>query len=223
MKETPLLMKGPLVCATLKDRKTQTRRLNGLVEVNQNPNAWTLHSIGDLNYMTRPQSKGKFGAYFHAERTIDPAALLICPVICPYGRPGDRLWVRETWATDFQENFLYRATDESPSPMGPYGAKKIVDGVPNIWRPSIFMPRRASRINLEITAIRVERLQQITEADAIAEGIQLPDDPRMFADEPVTRYSAAAQFQGLWNEINGKRAPWASNPWLWVIEFKRAL
>ncbi len=84
------------------------------------------------------------------------------------------------------------------------------------------MPRWASRITLEITNIRVERLQDISEDDAKAEGIELITGEPMYADEPVQRYSAKAQFRGLWDKINGKKHPWAENPWVWVVEIEDA-
>jgi hypothetical protein len=136
---------------------------------------------------------------------------------CPYGAVGDRLWVRETWAAsldsdgDMCKPFLYRATyDEAV-----YGqlkasfsdrATEIWDVVGNTgWRPSIHMPRWASRLTLEVTGVRVERVQDISEADAKAEGVK-----------------SAAEFCALWDEINGARGyGWDANPWVWVVEFKR--
>ena len=130
---------------------------------------------------------------------------------CPYGVIGDRLWVRETWRCfggreyeyqQHQPSIIYRADD---GPTHNEGG----------WRPSIFMPRWASRITLEITGVRVERLQDISEADAEAEGCT--------GDHRADRDSDAAQeFRSLWNQINGKRASWDSNPWVWVVEFRRA-
>lgn len=129
---------------------------------------------------------------------------------CPYGQPGDWLWVRETWAPAATEGYdkrddggliWYRATDERVC-MGP-------------WRPSIFMPRQVSRIMLEITDVRVERLQDITEEDAKAEGVAAWHDT---ANGTVYR----PEFEMLWDSINGKRGyGWDMNPWIWVIEFKK--
>lgn len=129
---------------------------------------------------------------------------------CPYGQPGDRLWVRETWACDeygrrhqSQGMVYYRADAES---MG-------------TWRPPIHMPRWASRIDLEITAVRVERVREISEADACAElGAPLVwpgPDP-----EPYRRDMIGA-FANIWDEIYSKRGyGWDINPWVWVVEFK---
>jgi len=149
--------------------------------------------------------------------------------ITPYGQIGDRLWVREAWCEDFTGETLYYKADggESPGPKG-------------FWRPSIFMPRWASRITLEITGIRAERLQEISHEDAKAEGII----PMTCCLPGAAHYFTP--FKKLWDSLNAKRgyvgvkvqllryAPgllfplnlyglrWATNPWVWVIEFKEA-
>lgn len=128
---------------------------------------------------------------------------------CPYGQPGDLLWVRETWAwygceRDPRE-VLYRAdTSNLPESHGR-------------WRPSIHMPRWASRITLRVTGVRVERLQDITEVDAIAEGAQpfrLPCHPQRETLRHVDGFAL------LWESINGAGS-WDANPWVWVVEFER--
>ena len=123
---------------------------------------------------------------------------------CPYGKPGDRLWVRETWAHERDgtgcpddTGILYRATDP--------GWDDEETGLR--WRPSIYMPRRASRILLEITDVRVQRLQEIGDEDARAEGCEPFAYPR-------------DRFQGLWDTIHGSGA-WHANPWVWAITFRR--
>lgn len=127
---------------------------------------------------------------------------------CPYGQPGDRLWVRETWAAPHSCDHL------KPSEVGPewrrihYAATESLGWL--IKRPSIFMPRWASRITLEITGVRVERLQAISEADAKAEGSSLVSGS----------YSHRGWFRELWGEINGPGS-WEVNPWVWVVEFRR--
>lgn len=121
---------------------------------------------------------------------------------CPYGQPGDRLWCRETWGEHCSnKSIVYRAD---------FGAGEF-DPV-NRWRPSIHMPRIASRILLEIESVRVERLNDISRGDAMAEGCPFPNmasgpDPRKW-------------YSGLWDEINGAGS-WAANPWVWVVEFRR--
>ena len=131
---------------------------------------------------------------------------------CPYGVTGDRLWVRETWArlTGNGHRFVYRADGEDPrtgwDEVEPAQRPRMT------WTPSIHMPRVASRITLEVTDVRVERLQAISEEDARAEGIAL--------EPAILPGHAAGCFSRLWDEINGKRAPWSSNPWVWAVTFR---
>jgi hypothetical protein len=126
---------------------------------------------------------------------------------CPYGEPGDRLWVRETWAASpapwtEPTGVVYRACDNRTDYGGP-------------WKPSIFMPRFASRISLKITEVRLEGLNDISPEDAAAEGWPGPDERNSIASAyPIGWYAR------LWDSINGKRAPWDSNPWVWVVCFE---
>lgn len=193
MKERPILFAGPMVRAILARTKTQTRRL------------------------MRPQ----------------PSRVITLPVVgryfqkpCPYGVPGDRLWVRETHLLDppidgtwpsvgdtfasvddipdryrTPEHVIYRASCEW---SGEQQARWR-------WRPSIQMPRWASRLTLEVTDVRVQRLQDISEDDADAEGVHP-------CEGALTARLALAM---LWDSINQKRAPWASNPWVWAVTFRR--
>lgn len=131
----------------------------------------------------------------------------IIPQHCPYGKPGDRLWVRETWGRihyegiDEQPTYFYRA-DETDAER---------DALVK-WRPSIHMPRAASRITLDVINVRVQRLQQIGEPDARAEGVgEGPQEG--WVTGPVVA------FADLWDSINGRDA-WLINPWVWVVEFK---
>ena len=136
---------------------------------------------------------------------------------CPYGQPGgDRLYVRETWAAP-------HAYDHLPPRLIPqdarihYAATEDRGGL--LWRPSIHMPRWASRITLEITSVRVERLQEIDIADAQAEGVS--DTGAFILDgEGNEQGGPIAEYAVLWDQINGDGS-WESNPWVWVIEFKR--
>jgi hypothetical protein len=181
-----------MVRAILEGRKTMTRRA-----VKPQP---TL----DHGLVFEGIALGKFGAVSDSEIT------------CPYGTIGDRLWVRETWAPHPQDptTIFYRATvDTEPGIC-------VWDGP---WKPSIYMPRWANRITLEITAIRVEPLQNISEEDARAEGCRSADyatGRECILDEKAGSYRL--HFQSLWDSINAKRHPWASNPWVWVVEFRRA-
>lgn len=138
-----------------------------------------------------------------------------CVIPCPHGRPHDRLWVRETFYSD-EHGVRYRA-DHHVSPMG--------------WKPSIHMPRSVSRIDLEISAIRVERLQNISEADAAAEGVRFDQgwdeepgygflDYSKTDDENYSFTDPRDSFRTLWQSINGKDS-WNENPWVWVVEFKK--
>ncbi|MFZ2190033.1 MAG: hypothetical protein WAV48_04595 [Candidatus Magasanikiibacteriota bacterium] len=127
---------------------------------------------------------------------------------CPYGTIGDRLWVRETFFDNLGDDFLginsrwiYRADGEINKQF------EDTEGFTG-WKPSIFMPRSASRITLELTNVWVEQLWDITTTDCFKEGI------------PLTVSAPTQQYSILWEEINGKNS-WAVNPWVWVIEFKR--
>lgn len=154
---------------------------------------------------------------------------------CLYGKPGDRLWVKETWATDFIHD------DAKPVHI-PQGAPLLFradEGETGIaafewgrWRPSIFMRRWMSRITLELTAVRVERLQDISEEDAAAEGCTLSGvevtAAEWMADAPTRSIAPgkcvirplALEYMRLWESINGAGS-WAANPWVWVLTFKR--
>lgn len=127
----------------------------------------------------------------------------------PYGIKGDLLWCRETWAS----------LDAKPDQPVIYRATADPCYVPSRWRPSIFMPRWASRITLELTGIRVERVQEITEEDAIAEGVS--ESHSVGRDGIGVCHTAKYHYAQLWDKINGKRAPWHVNPWVWVLTFRR--
>ena len=187
MKERPILFSGDMVRAILEGRKTQTRRT-----VKPQP--------GD--HMRIPMlTQNGWQFMTHPDQLRDT----VSSWRCPFGIPGDRLWVRETWAEfagiEPQVEIVYRADK-----LFDTEAKEHLIG--NKWRPSIYMPRWASRITLEITGIRVERLHDISYHDAVAEGCG-----GML--EPATVY-----FQCVWKDINGEDS-WNANPWVWVIEFKK--
>lgn len=193
--DRPILFSGPMIRAILAGQKTQTRRVVKLV----GPDAIEERDDGSLWPYCVTWAHGDDGEPWYA---------------CPYGEPGDRLWVRETWAQEDARDLglgasqtLYRAT-----------ASDAEAALVQRWRPSIHMPRWASRLTLEVTSVRVERLQDITEDDARAEGAAA-EPSEALADSPVG-LSAREAFADLWASINGP-ASWAANPWVWVVGFKR--
>lgn len=151
--------------------------------------------------------------------------------MCPHGIPGDRIWVRETWANialaGYTPVYFYRADGEGLPPRDDRATHST-------WRPSIFMPREASRITLEISQIRVERLNDISEADAAAEGIEpigeawrsyeiIHIGPHKGKPNPHSRVpnrSPVTSYRELWESLNGPES-WTANPWVWVIQFAR--
>lgn len=195
MKERPILFSGPMVRAILEGRKTKTRRA---IKPQPGGSHWERHEKHELLVNTLYSSAGYCVRFQHILKGInreDPQWRT-----SPYGAPGDRLWVRETFALhhSFPDEVFYRADKEIS------GQK---------WKPSIFMPRWASRITLRITDIRVERLRDISENDAAAEGAKYEE----------TGFSARVCFVDLWQQINGKRpgCSWNDNPWVWVVEFEK--
>lgn len=199
MTDRPILFSGEMVRSILAGRKTQTRRalkVQPLDILPMNvPNEW-------VALMTRDPNHG----------TV---------IKCRYGVPGDRLWVRETFTRLADHHappeFAYKA-DCTSSDGEEARQDYIRAGYPYQWKPSIHMPRWASRITLEVVRVRAERLQQITEADALAEGVT-PSKHDIDGDD--YEFTACDNFRFLWDDINGKRAPWVSNPFVWVVEFKR--
>ena len=191
MKEHPILFSTPMVQAILEGRKTQTRRVIKAKGLSLNPLSH--------DYAT----SGKYvngSAIFIGDRGISN------PVKCPYGQVGDKLWVRETWHP-FKNSDTYKKSKDK--------CLYKVDGQLTLlkWKPSIFMPRWASRITLEITDIRVQRLWEITDEDAKAEGIGATE-PLVFNDSYKDSYA------WLWDKINKKHV-WILNEFVWVISFKR--
>jgi hypothetical protein len=192
MKERPILFSAPMVRALLAGTKTQTRRLC---------KAGKVHDDGD------DYRDDDGWPLFDASR--DGCGDV--RIASPYGQPGDRLWVRETFAkVDGQTQPWietdYRATYTHGDRLGD------TLGIKKRWTPAIHMPRAASRINLDVTGVRVEQLQDISEADAKAEGSPLASGS----------YSHRGWYRELWGEINGPGS-WDANPWVWVIEFRRAV
>ncbi len=188
-RERPIIFSSPMVRAILAGTKTMTRRV-----VKRQPerevDEWVYCYADHLNRAVYSPGTLKKG--------IHPWA-----VSCPYGVPGDRLWVRETWGEDLEEFIYYRADD----PTNPRVEK---------WRPPIHMPRWASRITLEITAVRVQRAAVISAEDALAEGIEEYARQNGLTGQWVTAFAR------LWDEINARRGyPWESNPFVWALSFRR--
>lgn len=182
MSEKPILFSAPMVKAILDGRKTQTRRI-----VKPQPK---MSDDGKVDWIIKGQWCGAW--------TLGKGGNMTCP----YGAIGTHLWVRETWCED-NGRIIYKA--DFPTADGSTGATFK-------WKPSIFMPRVASRITLEVKNIRVERLQDITDSDAIREGI--PDYPDFVGECPVD------DFRELWSKINGEKS-WNENPFVWVVEFTK--
>ena len=193
MKEKPILFSAKMIRAILRKDKTQTRR------VVKNGTEWGApKDLDDLSGYGLSQMR-------HC---------------CPYGKEGDRLWVRETFGLiDLDVGYAFSS---GPLPKSKDGVEPIYRATisdfeeslnPKFW-PSIHMPRWASRIDLKLDNIRVEKLQNITEKDAIAEGCK----PYEVCGNLIT---ARETFMELWESINGHTFPWDSNPWVWVVEFEK--
>jgi hypothetical protein len=212
--EHPILFTGPMVRAILDGRKTQTRRV---VKPQPEP-SWLL----GCQIQDDPGFAVRVGP--------DVPDIPSDGVRSPYGVPGDRLWVRETWCPlDYPE---HAADPAKPRDTMIHGKRNGIAYRANCgpdsercrielgykWRPSIHMPRWASRITLEITRVRVERVQEISTPDAIAEGMA-NDGGGEYAIDGMS--VAQVRFMDLWEKLNAKRGfGWDVNPWVWVIEFR---
>lgn len=211
-KERPILFNGPMVRAIVAGRKTVTRRAvkHRYEMLKKAPYFATGRVLSDL-----PGQPGAWMEHRYEGQADEAASFL---VLCPYGQVGDRLWVREAWAqinvaqAPGESWVVYRECDNRTDFGGP-------------WKPSIHMRRRDSRILLEITGVRVERLQAISADQALAEGVRRYDRHAEAGDwfhiEGIDdTYSAdpVASFAQLWNSTGGD---WDASPWVWVVEFKR--
>lgn len=212
--EIPLLFQTEMVKANMEDRKTQTRRefnqpsyltnesqsFKGMGFVNGNPSHYAA-SIGTENFSTLFKS--------------------------PYGKPGDLLWVRETWLKLDRDHvitseYAYKANGDSDTED--LRKDYIKSGRKYNWKPSIHMPKAASRLWLMVEEIRVERLQDITEEDAMAEGIEKvnihgQDSWKRYDGYALVTSSPIVSYWSLWASINGEES-WNSNPWVWVIKYR---
>ncbi len=214
MKERPILFSATMIRALLDGTKTQTRRVV----------KWRGLEPG-LNLQFSGLSVERHGSnYVLTSPTRDSHAYRSIPQPCPYGQPGDRLWVRETFAEHPRfADVAYRADGEEFEDSDGFLWEPK-------WRPSIHMPRKLSRIVLEVTEVTVQRLEDITDDDAVDEGIRplplqesavLPwwtadvsAGPKLHARTPVAAYGK------LWESINGEGS-WYTNPWVWCISFRR--
>ncbi|MCE0490959.1 hypothetical protein LU196_13010 [Pantoea sp. Mb-10] len=225
MKERPIILNNDMVRAVLDGRKTQTRRIMKVqpsadfspmnMELETDFTArWYTPGVADKDGYLQPAKKQVFGVASEDEGYA-----------CPFGAVGDRLWVRETSQAVEHESGLdvvrYPADgNEIPVKAHPLDAGRWVDlyryrGGEGKIVPSIHMPRWASRITLEITGVRVERLTALSDDDARNEGC-----PAQLPHNPEDEHQARTWFRGLWSEIYGADS-WQANPWVWVIEFKR--
>lgn len=223
MKERPMLFSGPMVRAILEGRKSQTRRIVKFPKANSP--AYFLEQaceIGPAEYVFFSRSRP--GNKLFARDVYEPGD----GIRCPYGEPGDRLWVRETFRPVMP---YYGASGEVPDWVNyEYRAdlSQFEDSplmrAPLKWKPSIFMPREASRILLEITDVRVERLQDISCPDTLSEGVGILRDDYALADDYTDGEDffpdPVEAFASLWGKINGPDS-WDANPWVWVITFKK--
>lgn len=227
-----ILMSKPMVLATLGDLKSKTRRLSGLEMVNKNPDEWKHSHMGTLR-TTGHKDSGKFGAIFNKQGFS---------YFVPF--PYDQvLWVRETMIADYETSdsvVLSKYAADGAPVLYPGPEKVDEDGEPDYggsiahWdysrdiRPSIHMTRAASRLTLELTDRRAERLHDISEKDAGAEGLNIfnEDDANLYyshlSDDTWPdgwHLNSIDAFKALWESINGEGS-WDANPWVWVLGFK---
>jgi len=219
MTDRPILFSGPMVRAILEGSKTMTRRV-----IKPQPD----HCHRDIIGKPQPWAKDDWDRLLPQIGETE--------IACPFGEPGDRLWVRETWVPIHDTAIRYRAQGGRRDwPPGfehqqqlRMAWEKLQPPIRERWLPSIHMPRWASRITLHVISLRAERLDAITEEDAIAEGfIKLPATGRAVLAKGAQYFgehwpTARAAFLDLWDHLNAKRGfPASSNPWVWVVSFKR--
>lgn len=239
VRECPILFSGPMVRAILDGTKTQTRRVIL-------PQPEWIESSGRWRWPV-PRSRVNPGCCTEVVTASREWWEYLTPNQLPYGQPGDWLWVRETFAVedsygegdpwdDHHYRWVhYRATPHTGIRVEPSRTsmtylhesaepERIESEIASYrWRPSIHMPRWASRIALELTDVRVERVQEITEAGALAEGVKAFDGAFLgafAAGDRLSGVSAVNAFSRLWDDINAKRGyGWDANPWVWVLTF----
>lgn len=204
MKGYPIIFTGPSIPAILADRKTQTRRVIDRVAF-----------IGRITEFGQSDTRGYDWTFRDRRMLWHDLRHSELMARCPFGEPGTRLWVRETWASvaangichEADDYIVYRATDPDWSEHEGWR-----------WRSPIHMPRWASRLTLEITDVRVERVQEISREDAKAEGIA----EYKAGDHEYDNRTTVENFAVLWDSLNAKRSfGWEVNPWVWVLTFRR--
>lgn len=224
VREKPILFSAPMVRAILAGTKTQTRRLVKLPLAPNHLGCWEETTVGGEGEFLSDGSPAPLDVAIWHTRTGACVASRV--------RVGDRLWVREAWRAwerdeDGLDHIWHRA-DGSKIPIpNTRAAGDFVVGKFDRWRPGIHMPRWASRITLEVAEVRVQRLGDISEEDAEAEGVEAMDG---HLDEPAlyrrakemggTATDARVWYAALWDLINAKRAPWSANPWVWAVSFR---
>lgn len=222
-RERPILFSGEMVRAILGGRKTETRR----VVKDQSRLREPTQDHGALRVSVEYQSI--YGSW-------QPWVTNAKSMRCPYGQLGDQLWVRETWSKPYAgpAGYVFRADYLRPTNLDPSIASE------RRWSPSIHMRKEAARLWLRVTDVRIERLQDVSEEGAKAEGVEIKryGDPPWFCTRDYSRPAHAdgwfpgfcadtgkqfrSSFQTLWDSINTKRSyGWDSNPWVWVIAFER--
>ena len=256
MKERGMIFNAEMVRAILDGRKTQTRRI---MKVQPSEGFSPMNMALETDYNARwytPAREDSKGYLHPGKHQVFGVANDNEGYTCPFGAVGDRIWVRETWAQlgnedgcaiDWNDNLVKDAGAEAARiyrascTIGDYGLWQIPDDAfwkphtddrqyEGSWRPSIHMPRWASRITLEITDVRVERLNSISEEDARAEGVGsavwfaakgVPESEwTSLGEHGAMQASHINKFATLWESIYGAES-WQANPWVWVIEFKR--
>jgi len=224
MTDRPIIMTGESVRAILQGTKTQTRRV--MKPQASHDARWCAPGTLDGDtidaYFLHPDSWTAWESYAVGDYGGPPYETTIDLAIrCPYGVAGDKLYVKETWAHDCphcddpqcgnSDHIWYRASE------APIVAESFAGSAR--WRSSMFMPRWASRLTLEIVKVKVERLQDISDGDAIAEGVPDFSSPKL---SPYMAMGVRAWYSDLWDSLNAKRGyPWAASPWIWAIEFKK--
>lgn len=217
-----MLFSTSMVQAELDGRKTMTRRTTDLESINESPDDWEFVKFED-------NAKGGLNAVFKRKDSM-----LHTSIPCRYGRPGDLLWVRETWGVGCRPDPFEGSVDGIEFKAD----AKFIDDIESLplhryedfdygnydksgWRPSIHMPKAIARIWLQVTDVRVERLQDIREGDAISEGIWLDNgvSPAGYTVHGIPHWPTAKEcFAELWKSINGDES-WQANPFVWVVSF----